>query len=222
MTFDDIYGTRQGANKMLRRMVELGEAEVIGQVSFKGAGGTCLVYAAADGPSWKRNQLKHDVIAHRVIVKLRLPFLNGEDVDQALLPDFVLLTKKKAKQRRVNGEVDTGASPYKRIEEERLPKYDGCPDPVLWVSCGLWSTGDTTRRDAIAKRAKGRPNHWVVTLADILEHKLAVKVVNCDGVTKTLGRLFTDPVLPSTVPDTAEPQENKGTADADKPKTGAG
>lgn len=203
MTFDDLYASRQGANKMLRRFVELGLAEVIGQVSFKGAGGSCLVYTATDGPAWRRNQLKHDCIAVWVVTRLGLSFLIGADVDQTLLPDFVLLTGDGT--RRVNGEIDTGSSTYRRIKEERMPKYDGCADPTLWVSCGLWSTSDATRLEGLAERAKGRPTHWFVTLADVLEHKLAAPVVNCDGVRKPLERLLTDPLPASTGAETGKP-----------------
>lgn len=187
-------------------MVELGLAEVIGEERFEGHGGWSYVYAAKGGPRWKKNQLKHDCLAFRVIVRLGLTFLNGDEVDADREPDFELFGDAGV---RLFAEVDTGATPYWRLLEDRLPKY--LPDDVvLWVSCGLWSTKDETRLKGLLGIAAGRPNHWFSTLHDVLKSGLQADVINCDGETKALTDLLTGLLPPSTAESPPEEEERQG------------
>jgi hypothetical protein len=221
-TFDDLFTTRQGANKALRKLVEERIAEVVGTVNFHGEGGNCFVYTANGVRNYKRNQIKHDVIEMLVITRLGLEYLRGDDVDEDRLQDFILFSqpkkieesdKEESKQEdeseeseqeektvaplRLHGEIDSGASTYERIETERFPKYDGCEEPTLWVSCGLWNTNDKTRLKGLKDRSGGRTRFWFVTLQQLLDEGLDAVLVNCEDEEKTVSDLLTDPEPPS-------------------------
>lgn len=185
--FEDLIGTRQGIHKALRKMNAAGLAEVIGEVNFHGEGGNAFVWAAP-GRRHQRTQLKHDCIGMLAIVALGLPFLRGNEVDADLLPDFELFQGG----RKLNGEIDSGASNYGRVIEERYPKYEGCSDPTLWISCGLYSTNDLTRMEGLRVRAKNLPDFWFSTLAAVRKSGLETFVVNVEGSHKRIHDLLTD------------------------------
>jgi hypothetical protein len=193
--FLDMYSTRQGANKALRKLLVAGIAQVIGLVNFHGEGGDCYVYAAREtAKRWKRSQLKHDVIVTTVILALGLEYLRNTDVDADLLADFELYGNGK----KINGEVDSGACTYSRIKKERFTKHAQHSEPTLWVSCGLWSTSDMARREGLRERADGLPHMWFTTLGEIENNALNARIINCDDVEKRVSDLLTDPESPST------------------------
>lgn len=200
LTFGDLFGSRQAANKALKREVGRGFAEVVGSVNLHGDGGNCLVYAGPDA-FYRRNQLRHDVLSGRVMFRLGLPFLLGPDVCQKRLPDFEAYADGGV---RLYVELDSGASPYGRIADERYPKYDDCSDPVVWVSCGLWGTDDKTRMAGLLARAGGRKGMWFTTFRDVMAAGLRATAMNCDGDVRTVTRLATGLDLASPTPSPEE------------------
>lgn len=190
------FASRQGVNKALKKLHQQGLIEPVGTVNFWGEGGNCIVWAAVGSQRWKSNQQKHDVIAFWVVVHLNLTFSMGEEVDQWIRPDAEVWNEDHTVHLWI--EVDTGASAYRRIADERLPLYDDQDDPVLWVSCGLWRASDETRKRGLIELAEGRPHHWFVTLDDLIGYSEYAVVENCDGVTQTVSDLLThvEPVTP--------------------------
>lgn len=193
---------------MLRRLEEKDASEVIGKIALKGEGMVSHVWAAPDGPTWPERQLMHDVIAGWVIVKLNYWFLNGEHVDRFRLPDFELYDEHG--NRLAFGEIDTGSTKYAKVRTDRFEKaYAKCEETVLWITVGLWSASDTTRRDGLMELTD-QPNHWFVTLQDVLDYGRNALVVNCLAEQKPLTQVLTPSKAASTEPSTAEPASSAG------------
>jgi hypothetical protein len=196
--FTDMYSTRQSANKALRRLVDQGVAEVIGQIPTRGEGDLCLVYAAVGSPRWRTQQLRHDVIGTTLILHLGLPYKRGNDVNPALEPDF-----ETYGGRKVNWEIHTGlTATYARVKEERFPLYADCADPTIWITCGLWNTKQTTQSERLRTLAVGMPNMWFAALSDLRKNGLATPLLNCNDDVRLVQELCLKPTtLESSSPE---------------------
>jgi hypothetical protein len=121
-----LFPNRKKALRRLRRLVEKGEARVVGTVSRR-RGRPETVFCG-----WvpKADTILHEVQITQLCLRIQAGrVVRGYGVDARVRPDAELW---------INGEhffleLDRGTSGLRDVVAERFPKYEGGDDLVLWV-----------------------------------------------------------------------------------------
>lgn len=157
---EEFYTTRQGLQVALKRLVDLGELEIVGEANMNRRN-PALAFALP-GTVVRRNQLVHEVLGSRVIDKAGLDAVRAPHTD----PN----RKQDIQWAMLDGEICSGSMSYREIFTDRFPKYEDSDSIVVWFCAGLWGTHEQTRLEVLRAGAdKIAEVSWFVTISEFLE-----------------------------------------------------